>query len=163
MIVRSSVNIQAGGKSKLSTIIHGLLILFVAIAVPHWINLIPLASLAAILIYVGLKLTKPQIYSEMYSQGFSRFLPFIITATAIVATDLMTGILIGLFFSFFFILRDNSRIKLDIINEKHPVGDIKRITLPQQMTFLSKAYLLAELNQIPANTNLIIDAYYKYR
>jgi carbonic anhydrase len=160
VIVRSSVNIQAGAKSKVSAIFHGLLILFVAIAVPHWINLIPLASLAAILIYVGFKLTKPSIYREVYYQGFSRFMPFIITVVAIVATDLLTGVLIGLFFSFFFILRDNSRIQLDIINEKHPIGDIKRITLPQQLTFLSKAYLLAELNRIPANTNLIIDAYY---
>lgn len=160
VVVRSSVNIQAGAKSKLATIIHGLLILLAAIVVPFWLNLIPLASLAAILIHVGFKLTKPSIYSVMYNQGYSRFLPFVITVAAIVATNLLTGILIGLFFSFFFILRDNSRIQLDIINEKHPVGVIKRIMLPQQMTFLSKASLVAELDLIPADTNLIIDARY---
>lgn len=160
VIVRSSVNIQAGAKSKLSTIIHGFLILIAALAVPHWMNAIPLASLAAILIHVGFKLTKPVLYKAMYHQGFSRFLPFIITVVAIVASDLLTGILIGLFFSFFFILRDNSRIQLDIINEKHPVGIIKRIMLPQQMSFLSKASLVSELDHIPDNTNLIIDARY---
>lgn len=160
VIVRSSVNIQAGAKSKLATIIHGLFILTAVIALPNWMNAIPLASLAAILLHVGFKLTKPVVYSEMYKQGISRFLPFIITVCAIVASDLLTGILIGLFFSFFFILRDNSRIKLDIINEKHPGGIIKRIMLPQQMTFLSKASLVRELEQIPANTNLIIDARY---
>lgn len=160
VIVRSSVNIQAGAKSKVSTIIHGILILAVAIAVPHWMNLVPLASLAAILIHIGYKLTKPAIYSEAYKQGFSIFLPFIITVTAIVATNLLTGILIGLFFSFFFILRDNSKMQLDIINEKHPAGIVKRIMLSQQMTFLSKASLVAELDQIPDGTNLIIDARY---
>lgn len=160
VIVRSSVNMQAGAKSKLSTILHGLLISIAAIAMPSWMNAIPLASLAAILLHVGFKLTKPIIYKDMYKQGLSRFIPFIITVSAIVASDLLTGILIGLFFSFFFILRDNSRIKLDIIVEKHPVGIIKRIMLPQQMTFLSKASLIRELDQIPANTNLIIDARY---
>ncbi|MDR3492022.1 MAG: SulP family inorganic anion transporter [Gammaproteobacteria bacterium] len=160
VIVRSSVNIQAGAKSKLSTIIHGVFILLVAILIPHWMNLIPLASLAAILIYVGYKLTKPYIYKEMYEQGFARFLPFIITVAAIIFTNLLTGILIGLFFSFFFILRDNSQVQLDIINEKHPLGVIKRIVLPQQMSFLSKASFVAELEHIPSDIHLIIDARY---
>lgn len=158
VIVRSSVNIQAGAKSKLSAIIHGILILLVAFFVPHWVNLIPLAALGTILIYVGYKLTKPYIYKEMYSQGFSRFIPFIITVIAIVSTNLLTGILIGLFFSFFFILRDNSQIQLDIINEKHPFGTVKRIILPQHVSFLRKASLVNELNQIAHNSHLIIDA-----
>lgn len=160
VIVRSSVNIQAGAKTKLSTIVHGFLILFVAITIPHWMNLIPLASLAAILIYVGFKLTKPQIYLDMYKQGWSRFLPFIITVGAIILTNLLTGILIGLFFSFFFILRDNSKIQLDIVNEKHPLGIVKRILLPQQLTFLSKAALVCELDQMPEHAHMIIDARY---
>lgn len=160
VIVRSSVNIQAHGKSKLSTIIHGVLILLAAIAIPHWMNLIPLASLAAILIYVGFKLTKPHIYRDMYAQGFPRFLPFIITLVAIIFSDLLTGILIGLFFSFFFILRDNSRMTIESINEKHPQGMVKRIILRQYMSFLTKAPLVAELNRIPPETHLIIDARY---
>lgn len=160
VIVRSSVNIQAGARSKLSTIIHGFLILLVIIFIPNWMNRIPLASLAAILIYVGFKLTSPKIYKEMYKQGMSRFLPFIVTILAIVSTDLLTGVLIGLSISFFFILRDNSRIQLDIINEKHPHGIIKRLILPQQLSFLSKASLVKELSEIPEDTNLIIDARY---
>ncbi len=160
VIVRSSVNIQAGGKTKLATIIHGLLILLVVVFIPHWVNRIPLASLAAILIYVGYKLTKPTIYSKMYAQGSSQFIPFIITVLAIIFSDLLTGILIGLFFSFFFILRDNSKIQINLINEQHPFGVIKRMILPQQVSFLNKAALLSELDHIPTNTHLVIDARY---
>lgn len=160
VIVRSSVNIQAGAKTKLSAIVHGLLILVVAMFIPKWINLIPLSSLAAILIYVGYKLTRPAVYAAMYQQGFSQFLPFIITVIAIISTNLLTGVLIGLFFSFFFILRDNSKIQLDVINEQHPRGNVKRMILPQQVSFLNKAPLIAELNQIPVNSHLIIDARY---
>lgn len=160
VIVRGSVNIQAGSKSKLSAIIHGTFILFVAVLIPSWINLIPLASLATILIYVGYKLTKPMIYREMYAQGLPRFIPFIVTTLAIIFTNLLTGILIGLCTSFFYILKSNSQIKLDIINEKHPLGIIKRIILPQHMSFLRKASLVTELDAVPAYTNLIIDARY---
>jgi carbonic anhydrase len=160
VVIRGSVNIQAGAKTKLATIIHGLCILFVTVLIPNWINLIPLASLATILIYVGFKLTKPLIYKEMYLQGFSRFLPFLITVLAIIFTNLLTGILIGLFASFFFILKSNSQIQLDIVNEKHPFGIVKRIILPQHMSFLRKASLVAELDAIPNQSNLIIDARY---
>lgn len=160
VVVRGSVNIQAGAKSKLSTIIHGLFMLMTVVLIPNWINLIPLASLACILIYVGFKLTKPTIYKQMFSQGASRFIPFIVTVIAILMTNLLTGILIGLFVGFFYILRDNSKIQLDIINEKHPLGIIKRIVLPQHMSFLRKAALLSELDCIPEDTHLIIDARY---
>lgn len=158
VIARSSVNIQTGARTKAATIIHGFLILLVALALPKLINRIPLAALAAILIYVGYKLTKPTLYKQMYAQGFRRFLPFIITIIAIISTNLLTGTLIGLFFSFFFILKDNSQIQLDIINEKYPLGSIKRMILPQHMSFLRKASLVAELDLIPDNSHLIIDA-----
>ncbi len=160
VVVRSSVNIQAGSKSKLSSIFHGLCIFLVIFFIPQWINLIPLASLATILIYVGFKLTKPSIYKTMYAQGFSRFFPFLITIIAIIFTNLLTGILIGLFISFFFILKNNSQTHLDIVNEKRPRGTIKHIILPQHMSFLSKASLVAELDSIPPNTELILDARY---
>ncbi|MDA8561606.1 SulP family inorganic anion transporter, partial [Gammaproteobacteria bacterium] len=158
VVVRSSVNIQAGSKSKISAILHGFFILTVISLIPHWINLIPLASLATILIYVGLKLTKPSIYKEMRKQGVSRFLPFLVTIIAIISTNLLTGILIGLFISFFFILRKNSKIPLEIFNEKRPRGIVKHVVLPQQMSFISKASLLSELDRIPKNSDLIIDA-----
>ena len=158
VIVRSSVNIDSGSRTKMSTIFHGLWILLVAFLLPHWVNAIPLAALAAILIHVGYKLTNPKIYKKMYSQGVSRFIPFIITIVAIISTNLLTGVIIGLLVGFFFILRDNSQIQLDIINEKYPAGDIKRLVLPQHMSFLRKASLIAELDAFPENCRLIIDA-----
>lgn len=160
VIVRSSVNIDAGAKSKLSTIFHGVWILLVALFIPHWMNAIPLAALAAILIHVGFKLTHPKIYKEMYWQGSSRYIPFIVTIAAIILSNLLTGVIIGLIVGFFFILRDNAKIKLDIINEKYPSGEIKRLFLPQHMSFLRKASLVDELNSFPENSRLIIDARY---
>ena len=158
VIVRSSVNIDSGSRSKLSTIFHGLWILLVALLLPHWINVIPLAALAGILIHVGYKLTKPKIYQNMYHQGMSRFIPFIITILAIILTNLLTGVIVGLLFGFFFILRDNAQIQLDIVNEKYPSGEIQRLILPQHMSFLRKASLVEELESFSANSRLIIDA-----
>lgn len=158
VIVRSSVNISAGAQTKVSTILHGGFILLVVLLIPHMINKIPLASLAAILIYVGYKLTKPVIYREMYSQGASRFIPFTVTVIAIIATNLLTGIIIGLLIAFFFILKESSRIQLDIINEIYPTGEVKRLVLPQHMSFLRKASLIAELEAIPGDSRLIVDA-----
>lgn len=160
VVIRSSVNIQSGSKSKMSAIIHGICMLVVICFIPKWVNLIPLASLATILIYVGFKLTKPSVYKEMYVQGFARFFPFLVTIIAIISTNLLTGILIGLSISFFFILKNNSQIHLDILNEKHPRGTIKHIMLPQHMSFLSKASLVSELESIPPRTQLIVDARY---
>lgn len=160
VVVRSSVNIQAGARSKLATIIHGLFILIVVSLFPDWLNKIPLASLAAILIFVGYKLTKISIYQDMYEQGAERFIPFIVTVVAIVFTNLLAGILIGLSVSFFFILKANSELRLDIIRERHPIGLVNRIILPQQVSFLKKASLIAELNAIPKQSQLVIDARY---
>jgi carbonic anhydrase len=160
VIVRSSVNINSGATTKISTIFHGLLILLVVLVIPHWMNAIPLAALAAILINVGYKLTKPSIYIQMYQQGAARFIPFIVTIIAIIGTNLLTGVIIGLLTGFFFILRANSQIQLDIINEKYPSGDTKRLVLPQHMSFLRKASLVAELMTIPNNSRLVIDARY---
>lgn len=158
VIVRSSVNIQSGAKSKLSTITHGFLILLTVVQLPHWINAIPLAALAAILIHVGYKLTKPSIYREMYAQGLPRFFPFLVTVCAIITFDLLTGIIIGLLTSFFFILKENSQLQLGTINERHASGDIKRIILPQQLSFLCKSSLISQLKSIPNESKLIIDA-----
>lgn len=160
VVVRTSVNINSGAKTKCSTILHGFLILFVVMLIPTWLNCIPLAALAAILIHAGYKLTKPIIYKEMYKLGFAQFSPFIVTIIAIVFTNLLLGILIGLAISFFFILKHNSQIRLDILNEKHPSGEVKRIILPQQISFLRKAALVAELEAIPQHTQLVIDARY---
>jgi len=158
VIVRSSVNIQSGAKTKFSVIWHGLFILAAILIFPKWINSIPLASLAGILIFVGYKLTKISIFVDLYRQGYERFIPFIATVIAIIATNLLLGIMIGLLISLFFILKSNSQQRLDIISEIHPAGIIQHLILPQQVTFLNKAGLIAELSVLPRQTQLIIDA-----
>ena len=160
VIVRSSVNIQSGANSKLSTILHGFWFLIALILIPHWLNLIPLASLASILIYVGYKLTTPRIYKKMNKLGFSYYFPFYVTVIAIVFSNVLLGVIIGLICSIFFILKENSQMRLDIIKEKHPSGIIHRIILPQHLSFLKKATLVTELNSFPKKTRLIIDARY---
>ena len=160
VIVRTSVNIQTGAKTKFASILHGLFILFAVILIPQTLNKIPLSSLAAILIYTGYKLTKPTIYLAIYKQGWDRFIPFIVTLISIVVLNLLSGILIGLLVSLFFILKSNSQARLDIIKEIYPNGTINRLVLPQQTTFLNKASLVAELESIPRNAQLIIDARY---
>jgi carbonic anhydrase len=160
VIVRTSINIQAGSKSKMSTILHGFFILFAVMLIPGTLNKIPLSSLAAILIYTGYKLNKPSIYRSIYAQGADRFIPFIATVIGIIAFNLLAGILIGLAVSIFYILKSNSQARIDIIHEIHPTGVINRLILPQQMTFLNKGALVAELDSIPRESQLIIDARY---
>ncbi len=160
VIVRTSVNIQAGAKTKIASIFHGAFILFAMMLIPDALNKIPLSSLAGVLIYTGYKLTKPSMYIAMYRQGLDRFIPFLITVVSILCFNLLIGILAGLFISLFFILKSNSEVRLDIIKEHYPKGAISRLILPQQTTFLNKASLLAELDSIPRNSELIIDARY---
>ncbi|WED42237.1 bifunctional SulP family inorganic anion transporter/carbonic anhydrase [Legionella cardiaca] len=160
VIVRTSVNIQSGAKTKTSAILHGLFILLAVLMLSKWLNKIPLSSLAVILIFTGYKLTKPSIYKDIYAQGTDRFIPFIATVISIVAFNLLAGILIGLTISLFYILKSNSKARLDIIKEIYPTGITNRLVLPQQITFLNKASLVAELDSIPKNSQLIIDARY---
>lgn len=160
VIIRTSVNIQAGSKTKASSIMHGFFILFAIMLIPKLLNKIPLCSLAAILIYTGYKLTTPKVYKTIYNQGLDRFIPFITTLVGIVALNLLTGIIIGLLTSLFFILKSNSQVRLDIIKECYPNGVTHRLILPQQITFLNKASLVEELDSIPKKSQLIIDARY---
>lgn len=160
VIVRSSVNIQAGARTKFSAILHGILLFLAVLLIPHFLNKIPLSSLAAILIYTGYKLNNPSIYRNLYKQGADRFIPFIATVISIVAFNLLEGILIGLAISFFYILKSNSQARLDIIQEIKPQGIASRLVLPQHISFLNKASLVGELNSIPKNSRLTIDARY---
>ncbi|MBA2656005.1 MAG: bifunctional SulP family inorganic anion transporter/carbonic anhydrase [Tatlockia sp.] len=160
VIVRTSVNIQAGAKSKFSTIFHGLFLLIAVLFLNGWLNKIPLSCLASILIYTGYKLTKPSIYRAIYSQGMDRFIPFLATVISIVIFNLLIGILIGLAISLFYILKTNSKARFDMIKEIYTTGEANRLVLPQQITFLNKASLIAELSSIPKHSQLIIDARY---
>ncbi len=158
VIVRTSINIQSGAKTKMATIMHGLFILLAMVLIPGALNKIPLSSLAGVLIYTGYKLTTPKIYKAIYHQGWDRFIPFLTTVLCILYFNLLVGILAGLFVSLFFILKSNSTVRLDIIKEHYPKGASNRLILPQQTTFLNKASLTAELNSIPRNSRLTIDA-----
>jgi carbonic anhydrase/SulP family sulfate permease len=159
VIVRSSVNINAGVKTKLSTIWHGLLLLSSVILVPGWLNHIPLSALAAILLVTGLKLASPQMLMQMWRAGKNQFLPFIITVTAIVLTDLLVGVLIGLGTAICFILNSNIRRTLKKIIEKHSTGDeVLHIELPNQVSFFNRATLDTSLKNIPQGGHVLIDA-----
>lgn len=158
VIVRSSANINAGAKTKLSAISHGILLLLCAVLFPVWLNKIPLAALAAILIVIGLKLASPKLIRQMWSEGRSQFLPFIFTIVAIVLTDLLVGILIGLGVSIIFILHHNLRRPLRRVMEKHVAGDVLRIELANQVSFLNRATLEKTLQEVPRGGHVLIDA-----
>lgn len=158
VIVRTSVNVQAGAKTKLSAISHGFLILFSVMLFPEALNKIPLSSLAAILIHIGYKLTHPSIYKTLYQQGKDRFIPFIVTVSSIIIFNLLTGVLIGLGCSLYYLLKSHGKTRFDLIKEYHPSGIVHRLILPQQVSFLNKASLIAELNTLPDQSKLIIDA-----
>lgn len=158
VIVRSSVNINSGGKTKLSAILHGVLLIVCVVTVPHWLNEIPLSALAAILIVTGLKLASPKLFKEMWSEGAPQFLPFIITIAAIVFTDLLTGVLVGLGVSILFILHSNLRRPLRRVMEKHAMGDVLRIELANQVSFLNRAALEKVFYSVPRGGRVLIDA-----
>lgn len=158
VIVRSSANIQSGGKTKMAAFIHGLLILLAAMAAPNIMNMIPLASLAAILLVVGYKLAKPALFKEMYSKGWSQFMPYIVTVAAIVLTDLLVGIGIGMAVAIFNILITNLKNPY-VLKTTHDSADKRyQIELSEQVTFLNKAQILKELNRVPDNAELYINA-----
>ncbi len=158
VIVRSSVNINSGGKTKLSTFVHGALLFGCVLLVPGWLNQIPLAALGAILLMTGLKLASPQLIKQMWSEGKNQFLPFAITVLAIVFTDLLVGILIGLAVSIGFILHSNMRRPIRKFMEQHISGDVLRIELANQVSFFSRATLEKTLRDVPRGGHVLIDA-----
>lgn len=160
VIVRSSVNLNAGAQSKLSSILHGVFLLLAILLLSPMINLIPFASLAAILIVTGYKLAKISIFREMYAKGWNQLIPFMITIIAIIFTDLLTGIIIGLAFSLFYLLKSNYKNPFIIETNQLHKGETIRIELSSQVSFLNKAGIKDTLWDVPANSNVIIDASY---
>ncbi|OCZ55812.1 bifunctional SulP family inorganic anion transporter/carbonic anhydrase [Acinetobacter seifertii] len=158
VIVRSSVNANTGARSKYSTIIHGILLLLAVLFFVQLMNMIPLSALAAILIVTGFKLTHPKLFKQLYQKGWKQFLPFIITLVAILLTDLLTGILVGLFTSSAFILYGNFNKGVRVYKEKHLHGIVTRIELPSQVTFLNRSALISALEHVHKDQQLIIDA-----
>ncbi|MDQ3190607.1 MAG: SulP family inorganic anion transporter [Bacteroidota bacterium] len=157
VIVRSSANITFGGKTKLSTIMHGFFLLICAVAIPNLLNLIPLATLAAILFVVGYKLAKPTLFKQSYKQGWEQFVPFIATIVGILLTDLLKGICIGMAVAVFYILRANMRNPFYHIKDNDQNKNEHVIVLSEEVSFLNKGSILQLLNHIPANSKVIID------
>lgn len=158
VIVRSSANIQSGGKSKMSAIIHGFFLLISVILIPTLLNMIPLSVLAAILFIVGFKLAKPALFVKMYKLGWKQFIPFTVTVLGIIFTDLLIGIGVGLAVGIIVILiksYQNSHFLHieDKSNGKHRI----KMTLAEEVTFFNKGAILKELDSLPRDTYLELD------
>jgi MFS superfamily sulfate permease-like transporter len=159
VIVRSSANINFGGKTKLSAILHGVFLLISAITIASLMNMIPLASLAAILLMVGYKLAKPALFKQMYKLGWEQFIPFMATVVGILLTDLLKGITIGILFGIFYTLRHSYRnshyMKETVTTEEG--HEVHHLVLAEEVSFFNKASVINELEKIPANSKVIID------
>ena len=153
VIVRSSANQNSGAQSKLSTIMHGVMILLFVMLAPQLLNEIPLAALAAILVFTGYKLAKVTLFREFYRKGWEQFVPFVVTIVAIVLTDLLIGVLIGIATGIFFIIRSNFRTSIYSTHD----GSNYLIRMRKDVSFFSKSILKKKLEDIPANSSLLID------
>ena len=156
VVVRSAANIDAGARTRWSAVLHGLLLLVCVLAIPTLLNQIPLSALAALLLYTGFKLASPALFRTAWSLGWAQFIPFVVTVVAIVLTDLLVGISIGLSVAFMFILAQNMR--QPALRQISPDGAVlTRFQLPDQATFLSKANIERTLNALPQGSRVEID------
>lgn len=158
VIVRSSANVNSNAKSKMSTIFHGILILVCAMLIPGILNKIPLASLAAILLVVGYKLCNISIFKEMFKKNKHQYIPFIATVIAIVFTDLLKGVGVGLAFSVYYILKGNLKNGYYFHQSDYQTGDLIHIRLSEEVSFLNKASIKQTLEHLPDNSTVLIDA-----
>jgi MFS superfamily sulfate permease-like transporter len=156
VIVRSSANLQSNAKSKLSAIIHGLLLLLAVLALPKILNHIPLSVLAAVLIVVGYKLAKPSLFKKMWAKGWTQFVPFVATIAVIVAKDLLWGILAGLFIGVVVIMvksyQNSLFLNVDKANDK-----LVKMTFAEEVTFLNKGAIAKQLKSLPKDITLELD------
>jgi MFS superfamily sulfate permease-like transporter len=154
VVVRSSANVMAGAKTKTSAIAHGLLLLVSVLLIPGILNLIPLSALAAILIFTGYKLAKVSLFKEFYSKGWDQFIPFIVTISAILLTDLLIGIITGILVGLFFMIRANFKSSVLVVNDENRY----LVRLRKDVSFLNKPIIKQKLEEVPANSFIIIDA-----
>ncbi len=159
VIVRTSANVNAGGKTKIAAISHGVFLMLAVITIPSLLNKIPLASLAAVLLVIGYKLASPRIFVHMWrnSKKF-QFIPFVVTVIAIVMTDLLVGVSIGLAVSVYFILRGNVKLAYFFKKDKHQEGETIQMELAQEVSFLNKAAIKQTFAHLPDESKVIIDA-----
>jgi MFS superfamily sulfate permease-like transporter len=153
VIVRSSANVYAGARTRWSAFIHGLLLVACVLLIPAFLNRIPLATLAAVLLMVGYKLTKPALYREMWASGLDQFIPFIITVLAIVFTDLLTGVSIGIVFGIVFVIRTNHHSAFTLVRQ----DQMFLLRFNKDASFVNKTEFKRKLMQVPDNASLIVD------
>lgn len=158
VVVRTSANRAAGAKTKMSAVIHGFLLLICVISMPAVLNMIPLATLAAVLLLVGYKLAKPALFKHFWVQGKYQFVPFIVTFVGVVALDLLKGVAIGIAFCVLAILRGNLKRAYKFDKNEFAAGDIITINLAQEVSFLNKAAIKSTLNDIPEGATVVINA-----
>lgn len=158
VIVRTSANVTAGAKTKLSAIAHGIFLMLAVLSIPALLNKIPMACLAAILIMIGLRLASPKVFKHMWHTGKYQFVPFIVTVIAVVLTDLLKGVSIGLAVSIIFILKGNMKLAYFFKKEEHHEGETIHIDLAQEVSFLNKAAIKQTLAHLPKNSKVVIDA-----
>lgn len=156
VIVRSSANVNSGGRTRQSAIMHGMWLLLALILIPRLINLIPLACLAAILLLTGYKLAKFAIFKQMWRKGLDQFVPFMVTIVAVVLTDLLTGVGIGLVVGIFYILRNNMSNTFEYEIAENEGGTKVTITLSEEVSFLNKAAIQKSLYNLPKQIDEVV-------
>ena len=159
VVVRSTANISFGAKTKLSAIMHGFFLLISVITISSLLNMIPLASLAAVLIMVGYKLAAPSLFKKMYALGWEQFVPFITTIVVMLFTDLLTGIAIGMVMGVFFTLHHSYRNSYSM-KDNHTLTDgvsLHHLVLAEEVSFFNKASIISALEAIPSNSKVVID------
>ena len=154
VVLRTSANVEAGGRTWLAAFAHGLLLLASVLLIPNLLNRIPLACLAAILIMVGFKLTKPDVYQWSYRLGMTQFIPFLVTVMGIVFTDLLRGVVLGLVCGLFFVLRSNHRDAVTVVSRDNTY----LIRLNKDATFINKSELRTKLRAIGRGAEVLIDS-----
>jgi MFS superfamily sulfate permease-like transporter len=153
VIVRTSANVNGGAKSRMSAVIHGVWLLLFVLAFPMLINQIPNAALAAVLIFVGYKLAKPKLFKEQFKKGNTAFYPFVVTILAILLTDLLIGITIGMILGFYYVIKSNFHKSFSIVKDENNT----MLRFHNQASFLNKSVLKEKLSQVQPNEYLLID------
>ena len=156
VVVRTSANVYAGARTRMSAFIHGCLLLVAVLAIPGWLNHVPLSCLAAILILIGYKLAKVKLFTTMYAAGWAQFLPFMATVLGVVLIDLLKGVLLGLAVGLFYVLRSNHHQAVGVEND----GNFYSLRFNKDMSFLNKADLKRQLAAIPDGAELVIDGHH---
>lgn len=157
VIVRSSANANSGGRTRQSAMLHGMWLLIAVLAIPALINYIPLACLAAILLHTGYKLANPKIFVAMRQKGLDQLIPFVVTVLAVVFTDLLTGVGMGIIVAMFYILRANMQNSFTFsIDSTEENKSTAVLTLAEEVSFLNKAHIQKQLYTLPKHIKKVV-------